>query len=226
MRVRYQGSDEQRVEHRAGALKIGGRLEQRHHALRMRIAGELLQQLDGEDVRRAARHRDHVGAERLGRQRRSGAEGVEHVANRVGIGSRVRRQSRRTSACRSRSRGSASRSAPLRTRLVRARGSTPCDPRHGFGMAGRFLTQVERRERQSERGDAAKDVGEPAGGDQPVAGRRRASDGRAAAAPRTRRPSRNGRRGAVDRRPRARSAPRRARASRARRAATSRSSAR
>jgi hypothetical protein len=44
------GEREECVEDLAGALKIGGPFEQRHHALRMGVAGKLLQQLDGEHV--------------------------------------------------------------------------------------------------------------------------------------------------------------------------------
>ena len=63
MRVRYHGSASRVSRTSAGALKVGGGFKQRHDPLRMSVAGELLQQLDREDVRRAAGHRDDVGAE-------------------------------------------------------------------------------------------------------------------------------------------------------------------
>ena len=44
------GQREQRVENVAGAPQIGLPFEQRHHALRVTVASQFLQQLDGEHV--------------------------------------------------------------------------------------------------------------------------------------------------------------------------------
>ena len=187
------GYREKRVDHRAGALKIGGGLEQRHDALWVRISGELLEEHDGEHVGRAARHRDHVRAERLGRQRRCHAEGVEHVANRRRDAPRRRPSDRPTSAFRSQSRGRASRRARLQTRpQTRPRFQTPRDPRDRLGMTGRLLTHVERRQHEPERRDAPQNIREAPGGNQPIAGRHERAMADQQAAPRTRRPSRNG----------------------------------
>src|SRR5206468_7434534 len=56
------------------------------------------------------------------------------------------------------------RRAIVTTELLR-----PRDPSNGFRMSPRLLPQVEARERQSERGDAAKDVGKTASCDETVA---------------------------------------------------------
>ncbi len=228
MRARYHGQREQRVEDAAGALRDRRPFRTAAPRAADAVAGELLQQLDGEHVRRAARHGDDVGAERIGRQRGGDPEGVEHVAHRRRAARRSSAAGRRTSACRCVELADQHRD-PFLFRGVFVRSEVPGarDPGHRLGVPRRFLAEVERRQRRAERGDAAKDVGEAARGDQRVAGRDERAMAEAAAAPRGRR-----RRGAGASPPigvavlAARSGPRRARASRAAAPRRSRSSAR
>ena len=63
-----------------------GRLEQRDDAQRGSDAGSALEVLDGEDVGRLARHRDHVRAERSRVADRNEPESIEHLLDLRGAG--------------------------------------------------------------------------------------------------------------------------------------------
>ena len=60
---------------------------------------------------------------------------------------------------------------PLRPRTRRPKLPGVCDPFDCFGVPGRLLPKVERRQRQAECRDAAEDVGQAAAGDERIAGR-------------------------------------------------------
>jgi hypothetical protein len=64
-----------------GATKIVRGFEERHHPERRLDARLLLQQCDRQHVRCLLRHRDDVGAERLGMNACDRREGIEHVAH-------------------------------------------------------------------------------------------------------------------------------------------------
>ena len=112
------------------------------------------------------RHRDDVGAERLARKARDHPEGVEHVPHfrrRVEVA-----RNQRAAAFELRAEKScALLLAPFRVRAQAERA------RHRVerGRVARgVLTDVEPHQRQPERGQPAQDVGEPALGDDAVAG--------------------------------------------------------
>ena len=172
MRDPIPGYREQLVDHGPGVLKIGGRLEQRHHTLWMRISGERLEEHDGEHVGRAARHRDHVRAERFGRQRRCRAEGVEHVANRRRDGRIVWYQGGRCPRS-ARNLADEHRDAfVFRRCLKRGEIPHPREPRDRLSMTARLLSHIERRQHEPEGRDAPQNIPEAPGSNQPVAGRR------------------------------------------------------
>ena len=165
-----RGDREQRVDHRAGTLQIGGGLEQRHHALRIGIPRESLEQIDGEDVGRAARHRDHVCAERSTRQRRGGAERVERVPHRIRDRIAIACEVGERAAAVARFANQHGDAFVFRRLVIRAQVPRARDPGNRFGMAARFLAQVERRQGDAECRHAAEDVGQAPGGDQLIAG--------------------------------------------------------
>ena len=80
-RSRYHGIASSVSIMPAGGAQVARGLEERDDAERRRDAGLALQELDGEHVRRLPGHRDDVGAERFGMDRRHHAERVEHVGD-------------------------------------------------------------------------------------------------------------------------------------------------
>ena len=124
---------EQLVEDAARPPEVGCRFEEGHHPLRVSCASELLQQLDRQDVRGVAGHRDDVGAERAGRQRGRDAEGVEDVAHGVGRRGPWRQIGERPAALRERPCQPRD-PAGLVRRLVRAQVPRLCEPLDGVSV--------------------------------------------------------------------------------------------
>ena len=160
--VAVPGNRQQPVHHVRGGAQIARRLEQRHDPQRPRDAGFALQQLHREHVGGPAGLGDDVGAERIARHLRDGAERVEDVGDRrlrahaVGAEHALLRQDVQQEI-----------DAPLFVPLgVVAEALVPGDGVDRLGVSADFLADVEPDQRQPERGHAAQHVGQPAVGDQ------------------------------------------------------------
>ena len=133
-----------------------------------RDAALALQQLHRQHVGGHRRHRDDVGAERVGGGRRAIIRhGLEHVHHRR-VGLEIGRHQRPPAAQLADEEVLPIFLAPLRVRAQAER------PGHGVerrGVAAGVLPDVEPREGQAERGEPPQDVGEAALGNDRVAGR-------------------------------------------------------
>ena len=86
-RSRYHGIDSNAWTTPPARAQIARGLEERDDAQRRIDRREALEELDGQHVRRLPRHRDDVGAQRLGVDRGDLPEGGEHLRDRLAGGS-------------------------------------------------------------------------------------------------------------------------------------------
>jgi hypothetical protein len=84
--IAVPGNGQQAADRLSCTKQIAAGLEQWHHALALALPSHPLEQFDGEHVRRRARHRDHVGAQRFGMKLRRHLECFDDVAHLVGSG--------------------------------------------------------------------------------------------------------------------------------------------
>ena len=165
-RSRYHGIREERGDHPRGRAQVARRLEQRDDAARRRDASLALQQLDGENIGWLPGHRDDVGAERFGMDRRHHPERVEHFGD-----ARVGRHPGRRQLAALREHVDEKIHAPLfRPAAVLAEAERAGDGVDGLGMAFGLLPYVQAHEGQAEGGHPSQDVRQAAVGDDAVAG--------------------------------------------------------
>ncbi len=163
-RIAIARDGEQLAQRGAGVAQVVDRLEQRHDAeWRLQPGGDL-QRVNGQDVRWAFGHRDHVGAERPWRDRRSRAERLEHVAHvRLESVCQFERPGDRSAAYRD-----LLAQEPLSVFLVPggvcAESLLLGDGVERLGVSRRFLAQVEPHEGETETREPALDIEQSAVG--------------------------------------------------------------